>query len=339
MNKNAAEQLISGLYEHCLNREPGAIEFDQWVDAIVVNGMTPDSVIRAFYESVEYQTKHSVITVFPPGHFHSPVVDPSTVQNYVRRERLFKAYDINNISLNLEKMRELWNKHLTFIKNTPFTDNPSSKNRYHYLGGPFPYGDAITLRMMIMHFRPQRVIEIGSGFSSACILDSAEHADLHNFHLTCIEPNAERLRSLLRPADSEKLRLIETPVQDVKCEIVDILEPNDILFIDSTHVMKTGSDVHYVFFHLMPRINPGVILHFHDIMYPFEYPDLWIFETNYSWNEAYALRAFLMFNQEFRIIFWNSLYATNFAAEINTEFPTFLKNPGGSIWIQRVPIQ
>jgi predicted O-methyltransferase YrrM len=190
--------------------------------------------------------------------------------------------------------------------------------------------------MMIFHFRPKRVIEIGSGFSSACILDSVQHANLRDFHLTCIEPNVSRLRSLLRPEDSERLTLIEAPVQDVPCAIVDALEPNDILFIDSTHVMKTGSDVHYEFFHLLPRLKPGVILHFHDIQYPFEYPDGWIFDSNYSWNEAYVLRAFLMFNKEFSIIFWNALYAGKFTTEITNEFPTFLNNPGGSIWIERV---
>ena len=106
---------------------------------------------------------------------------------------------------------------------------------------------------------------------------------------------------------------------------MDSLEPNDFLFVDSTHVLKTGSDVHYELFYLLPRLNPGVLVHFHDVGYPFEYPDKWIYELNYSWNEAYALRAFLMFNAEFSIKFWNSLYAHKFSSQKSSEYPTFLR--------------
>jgi len=100
--------------------------------------------------------------------------------------------------------------------------------------------------------------------------------------------------------------------------------------------MKTGSDVHYEFFRLLPRLKPGVIVHVHDVVYPFEYPDEWIFGTNYSWNEAYMLRAFLMFNQAFRVLFWNSLFAGSFTDDIRAEYPAFLRNPGGGMWIERL---
>ena len=131
------------------------------------------------------------------------------------------------------------------------------------------------------------------------MLDSAEHARLPTLNLTCIEPYPERLPSLMRPGDTKHVNVIDRPVQDVPEEIVDSLQDNDILFIDSTHVMKTGSDVHYEFFHLLPRLKPGVVVHFHDCGFPFEYPDEWIFELNYSWNEVYALRAFSCLTKTF----------------------------------------
>lgn len=279
--------------------------------------------------------KQSVKPFFPVGHFHSPVVDPSTAKDYVHKERKMGLNAIPAIPLEPAAMREFWIDNLDFIKTTPFTDDSSPLNRYNYLGGPFPYGDAITLRAMIGHYRPRRIIEIGSGYSTACMLDSAEHASLPALDITCIEPDPSRLRSLLKDGDLESLHLIERPVQDVSEEIVDTLQENDFLFIDSTHVMKTGSDVHFEFFHLLPRIRPGVIVHFHDIMFPFEYPDEWIFDSNYSWNETYVLRAFLMFNREFRVLFWNPYFALNYSAKIRAEYPSFLRNPGGSIWIQR----
>jgi hypothetical protein len=166
------------------------------------------------------------------------------------------------------------------------------------------------------------------------MLDSADHASLRNLQITCIEPHPERLKSILRNDDARRLELIVRPIQEVPEGIVDELERNDILFIDSTHVLKTGSDVHFELFHLLPRLKPGVVIHFHDVVYPFEYPDKWVFESNYSWNEAYALRAFLMYNTRFRVIFWNSLFARGYRASIQDEFSPFLKNPGSSIWLE-----
>ena len=97
--------------------------------------------------------------------------------------------------IDTDRMRDIWIKNLAIIQATPFTDQPSKINRYCYTGGPFPWGDAIALRMIIHHYRPKRIIEVGSGYTSACMLNSAEHACLSEFHLTCVDPNTERLRS------------------------------------------------------------------------------------------------------------------------------------------------
>ena len=335
MDRVAAEQLINDLYLNALGRKPGQVEYEKWVRT-AMSALWPETIVKAFYQSDEYLKKNAVRSVFPIGHYHSPVVDPRTVKDYVLRERKIALNAIPGVSLDADAMRKLWLDNLDFIQTTPFTDDVSPNNRYNYLGGPFPPGDAITLRMMIGHYRPRRIIEIGSGYSTACMLDSAEHASLPAPHFTCIEPDPARLLSLLRGGDFKSLDLIRQPVQNVPEEIVDALQENDILFIDSTHVMKTGSDVHYEFFHLLPRVKPGVIVHFHDIGYPFEYLDEWIFDRNYSWNEAYVLRAFLMFNKEFSVVFWNPFFARSFTVLINEECPTFLRNPGGSIWIERV---
>jgi predicted O-methyltransferase YrrM len=337
MEKIAAEKLISELYEHVLERQPTAAEYATWVEQLV-SGLPPERAVSAFFRSKEFQTKKEkkgVDSTFPMGHFYSPVVDPGSVRNYVDRERQLRPEQIAGIPLDIESMRNIWLRNLPFIQSSPFTDKQNGDNRYYYTMGYFPPGDAITLRMMIGNYKPKRIIEIGSGSSSACMLDAAEHAALHDFSLTCIEPFPDRLRALLRESDRGSTTIIERQVQDVPSAIVNDLEPNDILFIDSTHVLKTGSDVHYELFHLLPLIKPGVIVHFHDILYPFEYHDQWIFEKNFSWNEAYALRAFLMYNTDFRVLFWNPLFALSFASSIRDEFPIFLTNPGGSIWLER----
>jgi predicted O-methyltransferase YrrM len=195
----------------------------------------------------------------------------------------------------------------------------------------------VMLRAMIAHFRPKNVIEIGSGFSSACILDAVDQVGLSDFTMTCIDPDPSRLRSRLREEDHSRVKIIEGPVQDVPVSTFSTLNENDILFIDSTHVLKTASDVHYELFSILPSLKKGVLVHFHDIHYPFEYPRQWLFEKNLSWNEIYALRAFLMYNTAFEVVFWTGLFAHRQHALILETHPLFLQNPGGSIWLRARP--
>lgn len=266
---------------------------------------------------------------FPPGHFHSPVVDPSTVKDYVEWSR---AQPIAGIDLPLEAMQAFYERHLPMFKATRLAKTRETGRRYYESEAPFPVGDVLSLRAMLLDHKPRRIIEIGSGFSSAAMLDTAEEFGL-SFRLTCIEPYPERLRSLLRPSD--RVEIIEQELQTVPLERFHALESGDIVFIDSTHVLKTGSDVHYELFHILPALRAGVIVHFHDCRYPFEYPNEWIFERNYSWNETYALRAFLMYNARFRVIFWHSFIRHVRHAWFAEHFPEMLpKNPGGSIWLR-----
>ena len=109
---------------------------------------------------------------------------------------------------------------------------------------------------------------------------------------------------------------------------------NDILFIDSTHVSKLGSDVNRIFFEILPTLQPGVLIHFHDIFWPFEYPSDWV-KKGFAWNEAYILRAFLEFNDSFEIIFFASFLHTHHHAWFQENMPLWLKNSGGNIWLRR----
>jgi predicted O-methyltransferase YrrM len=233
-------------------------------------------------------------------------------------------------------MEEFWNANVSSIFNAPFPETKTAERRFYFDGAPFPYGDALTLHAIMGHFRPKRIVEIGSGFSTACMLDSAEIHGMNDLQITCIEPYPDRLHSLLRPDDRSRVKLLERPVQEVPVQdIVAGLERNDILFIDSTHVMKTGSDVHYELFEIIPAVNPGVIIHVHDCGYPFEYPPEWV-EKNYSWNEAYAIRAFLMYNLSYKIIFWGSLFKALFPEKVRQEGGMFIKNAGASLWLTRI---
>ena len=114
-----------------------------------------------------------------------------------------------------------------------------------------------------------------------------------------------------------------------------MLEKNDILFIDSTHVSKAGSDVNYILFEILPTLKEGVIIHFHDVFYPFEYPQGWI-EKGFAWNEDYLLRAFLMYNSNFELLFFNTYMEQFHKTWIAKNMPDILKNMGGGLWLRKV---
>ena len=153
-----------------------------------------------------------------------------------------------------------------------FAEKPggAGATRYYFENGLKHNGDAVALSGMIYQYRPTCVIEIGSGSRSAVIVHAVDRLGLRDFHLTCIDPDASRLRDLLRPEDYTKMSVIEDKVQEVPIDAFDQPQAGDILLIDSSHVMKTGSDVHYELFSILPMLRPGVIIHFHDVHFPFD---------------------------------------------------------------------
>lgn len=322
MNPPAAEEYIASLYATILKREPTPAELAHWVTAATT--MPPEQIYFAFVNSKEYTQWQR----------YSPIVDPSTIAGYVEKQYLQEPGDIKGIHFDEFAMARFWVENSELIKNTPFSEHDDGKNRFYYDDGKYPYGDAMTLRAMIAHFKPKNVIEVGSGFSSACILDAVDHVGLSDFTLTCIDPNADRLRSRLREADHSRVNIVEALVQDVPVSTFATLGKNDILLIDSTHVLKTASDVHFALFSILPSLKKGVLVHFQAISYPFEYPPHWLFGNSRSWNEIYALRAFLMYNPAFEVVFWNGLFAHRQRVLVHEINPLFLKNPGGSIWLR-----
>jgi hypothetical protein len=158
--------------------------------------------------------------------------------------------------------------------------------------------DAALLYASVREARPRRIIEIGAGMSSFVIADALRGAGLTNANFTCIEPFLPDYLSPSLPGISE---IIERPLQDVDLERFKQLECNDILFIDSTHVVRYGSDVVYEILEILPILRPGVIVHVHDIFFPDDYPQRWLNRDRFFWNEQYMLQAFLCMNPHFQI--------------------------------------
>jgi hypothetical protein len=168
------------------------------------------------------------------------------------------------------------------------------------------------------------------------MLDSADSLGFQKVVFTFIEPHPVRLKSLLRKEDYLRCTIVEKSLQHVDVKIFDELIENDILFIDSSHVCKTGSDVNRIIFEILPRLHSKVLVHFHDVFFPFEYPKSWVLDWNsFGWNEGYFLHAFLMYNSNFEIIFFNTLLEHFYRERFAAKMPDCLKNEGGSLWIQK----
>ena len=273
------------------------------------------------------------------GHYYSPV--PSIKELERDAPRIFdrSLRSLAGVELNQVDQLALLTKFATFYKEQPFSETPRDEVRYFFDNYWYGRADALFLYSIIRLFRPSRIVEIGSGFSSAVMLDTNERFMDRSMRLTFIEPDSARLRKLLREKDYNQVTIIEQRIQDVDSGMVDQLAANDILFVDSSHVSKAGSDLNHIVFELLPRLAPGVLVHFHDVPYPFEYPQEW-FALGVSWNEAYILRAFLQYNTQFPIRFWND-FMMKFHAEAIQELMPLCADPpafgvGGSLWLQRV---
>ena len=270
-----------------------------------------------------------------PGHYDSPIVDTEDIRQRENEIFSFSSKEVPGIELNEECQLELFRQFETYYRDIPFK-KAKNTGRYFYENGFYLYSDAIFLYSVMRHFHPKRIIEIGAGFSSAAMLDAADSLGFQDMRFTFIEPYPDRIKSLLRKEDYRRCDVIEKNIQNVDTGIYDELSENDILFVDSSHVSKTGSDVNKILFEILPKISKGVLIHFHDIFFPFEYPKPWVLDWNaFGWNENYILRAFLMYNRNFEIVFFNTFLEHFYKERFSATMPDCLKQPGGSIWIRK----
>jgi hypothetical protein len=269
-----------------------------------------------------------------PGHFYSPLPDLDEIRR--RQDELFAPppAQLPGIELDDAGQLELLQALGAYQAEAPWADEPRPPLRFFYDNPNFRHGEADVLYGMIRHLRPARIVEIGSGHSSCVVLDTNERFFGGAIECTFVEPYPELLRSLVSDGDLERARLVEAPLQAVGDDLFRSLQANDILFVDSTHVTKVGSDVNRIVFDVLPLLASGVYVHFHDVYYPFEYPQAWIFEGR-AWNEAYLLRAFLLYNEAFEIALFNSFLGHHHREALAAALPLAVPNPGSSLWLRR----
>ncbi|HEV7413162.1 MAG TPA: class I SAM-dependent methyltransferase [Casimicrobiaceae bacterium] len=273
---------------------------------------------------------------FPPGHFYSPVVDPDRLEP----ARVWPQHPaVHGIDFNDESHAEILTR--DFPRFHPLYDYPDegletpTLNTFFTNNSQFSWLDSRALFVLLQAWSPRRVIEVGSGFSSLLIADVNRRRLDCGVDVTCIEPYP---RSFLRNRVSGLSRLIEAKVQDVPMAEFARLQAGDVLFIDSSHVAKTGSDVNFLYFEVLPQLAAGVNIHVHDVFLPHDYPRDWVLNENRSWNEQYLLRALLMYSGAFRVVFGCSYAFWRFPELVKTAlaFPDGRAFAGGSFWMRRL---
>ena len=296
------------------------------------------AVLRALLDSENF----AFVRDYPPGHFYSPIPDLRELREQTSARCEQGIENLPGIELNEARQLEMVDAFAQFYGELPFPDKQSRQFRYFFDNPFFSYGDGVILYSFLRSFRPMRVVEVGSGFSSAEMLDVNDVFFDRAVEFIFIEPRPERLYSLLSEEEKGSYRIEVKPVQRVETAVFRSLAENDVLFIDSSHVGKSHSDVLHILFEILPRLNKGVLVHFHDVMWPFEYPQSWL-EEGRAFNEAYFLRAFLQHNSAFEVLFFNSFMMAQHAELLRVRMPRMLKSPStpetignSSLWLRKI---
>jgi hypothetical protein len=207
---------------------------------------------------------------------------------------------------------------------------------FNYNNGIFESGDAEYLYNMIRFFKPARIIEAGGGYSSLiarlAIQNNKVEDPAYDCRHVCIDPHPSEVLI------ATGVELIKDKVESLPTSFFQQLSDNDILFIDTSHMIRPQGDVLYVFLELLPQLAQGVWVHIHDIFTPRDYPESWVIEKNRFWNEQYLLEAFLSGNQEFRITGALNYLNHNFNDQLIAKCPVLAVQPGrepGSFWFRK----
>ena len=265
---------------------------------------------------------------FQPNHFYWPLNDVAFL-----RENLGLWHDRGlpqGVAWDLDGQLELASRvhaYLPELEDVP--DLPAEgRARFVWQNNAFSGADAVVYYGLVRDLQPRRVVEVGSGWSSL-LLARAVQRNERRCEVTIVEPFPNEWLFEALPPEWEVHRAI---IQHADLAIFERLGPGDVCFYDGSHCVRTGADVNWFLFEVLPRLAPGVLVHLHDIFFPDDYHDEWIFNEGLSWNEQYVLQAFLMHNDAYRIRIANHMLWKERAHELSELY----NMDGGSIWLEKL---
>lgn len=271
-----------------------------------------------------------------PISYHSPIPD---ITDLKKRRIWSKKTSLKGIDFNpqnqlalLKKLGKRYGKECQWPLN-----KIEDKTQFYVNNCSFSFGCAAALHSLIRHFKPQRVIEIGSGNSSRVIAQSLT-LNQNNVQYDIIDPYPPDFisRKLIKFS-----RLYPKRVELMRPEFFERLGKDDILFIDSSHSVRLGGDVNFLYLEILPRLKPGVIIHLHDIQLPFEYPQVYAISETFRqfWTEQYLLQAFLIHNHGFEILLGMNYLMKDHLDDFRQAFPAYdpkkHKFISSSFWLKR----
>ena len=274
-----------------------------------------------------------------PVHYYSPIPDTSELRRSL--EKWYRPSSLPGIDLNVEGQHRLLEQLRRFkveYDNLP----PFSEISARGYGEGYGEIESQILHAMVRHFKPRRVIEVGSGVSTFYFVNAlAANRDAHgiNPRMTCIEPHPKQA---LYQFEQFNVNIIPTNVQDIPSTLFEELDDGDILFIDSTHVVRINGDVNFLFLEVVPTLRPGVLIHVHDV--PFPYPTLdptvWIFQRRMFWTEPALVQAFLAYNRAFEILLCGSYLHYTTPSVLNSTFDGYdtARHFPSCLWVQRLAV-
>ena len=267
------------------------------------------------------------------NHYYHPLINPNKHNlKSLRDERI-----IGGLDLNINKQKEIILSFNYVDELLKFPPKKSNGNEYYYHNDSFGSGDSEYLYNIIRKFKPNRIIEVGSGFSTKMMLNSInknkDEDSNYNCELTCIEPFE------YKQIEGLPITLLKEKVESLDIKIFKELKNDDILFIDSSHIIRPQGDVLFEIQQILPELNPGVLIHFHDIFTPRDYLDEWIYKEHFLWNEQYFLETFLSCNDRFEVIGSLNYLKHNYWELLSSKCPILSREKNsepGSFWIRKI---
>lgn len=263
-------------------------------------------------------------------HYYQPTYTNSDLPADVTGER-----NLPGIDLREAEQLALIDSFAVQDELSSLTEHDDSELAFRYDNGQYGYGDAEALYAMVRKFKPKRIFEIGSGHSTriaqkAITRNRAEDPTYDATHI-CVEPYERHWLERLGP------QIIRAKVETLPLSTFDLLGPGDILFIDSSHVIRPFGDVLFEFHQIIPSLKKGVVVHVHDIFTPRDYHEHWLRDQRRLWNEQYLLEAMLAHSPRYRVVLAMNWLVNNHRAKIEAAFPT-LKGVQplrpGSFWFE-----
>lgn len=270
-----------------------------------------------------------------PNHHYVPIPDLARLAQHPTQPSQLVGLDLAE-EAQLALLREVFPRYRSEFEGFAQTLADAAPGQYYLENPAFKEVDAHALHALVRHHRPARIVEVGSGYSTLCTAAAClrNRAEGHPCEFVSVEPYPNDLfKDPIHGLDE----LVAKPLEEIGFGLFEALEANDVLFIDSTHVLSTGSDVARLYLEILPRLRPGVLVHIHDIFLPADYPRDWLTEEQIFWNEQYLLQAFLAFNSSFEVVFAAHFLHLRHPDLLAAAVPGYdpQRSAPGSFWIRR----